>query len=385
MSAEFTKDPNRVYISDAIENGTVSSDTETPAENATVTLTVTPDDGYELKTLRCKKQDGTEVELTKTDYSHYTFVMPDESVFVSAEFDLTARLVGHSLSLKGNIGVNFYMELDESFADSDTAYMYFTIPGDTVTYQTVYVKEQPDASLPHAETRTVGDKTYYVFPCSVAAKEMNSDITAQIIDGDDQGDSYTYSVKEYAEYLLDHADAEGTDEQKAWAKAAPLVEKMLQYGTYARAYFDNADLDDIADVEIPSKFANYTSSLPDDHTYAGATLSLKSETTLSLYFTKDSILSDISCVDKDKHARTFETAATDSYQIIRIRNIAAMELQDAYTVSFKINGTAHSITYSPMNYCYKVLNGDSDNQLKKVVKALYQYSQAANLYFGQEG
>ena len=55
VSAEFTKDPNRVYISDVIENGTVSSDKETPEENDTVTLTVTPDDGYELKTLRCKK------------------------------------------------------------------------------------------------------------------------------------------------------------------------------------------------------------------------------------------------------------------------------------------------------------------------------------------
>ena len=65
VSAEFTKDPNRVYISDVIENGTVSSDKETPEENDTVTLTVTPDDGYELNTLRCKKQDGTEVELTQ--------------------------------------------------------------------------------------------------------------------------------------------------------------------------------------------------------------------------------------------------------------------------------------------------------------------------------
>ena len=145
-------------------------------------------------------------------------------------------------------------------------------------------------------------------------------------------------------------------------------------------------LDDIADVEIPSKFADFTSSLPDDHTYAGATLSLKSETTLSLYFTKDRTLSDISCVDKDGIARTVQTKTTDSYQIIRIRNIAAMELQDDYTVSFKINGTAHSITYSPMNYCCKVLNGSTENpNLQKLVKALYQYSQAANLYFGQEG
>ncbi len=388
--AEFTKDPYRVYIANGIDNGTVTSDKETAEEDEIVTLTVAPDEGYTIKDLRVKKQDGTDLDLAKLNDTQYSFEMPDESAVVSAKFDFSdsigAALVGHSLSLKGNIGVNFYMELDESVADSDTAYMHFTIPSDTVTYQTVYVKEQPDTSLPHAETKTVGSKTYYVFPCSVAAKEINSDITAQIIDGVDQGDSYTYSVREYAEYLLDHANSEGTDEQKKYAKAAPLVEKMLRYGSYARAYFDDTTLDDIAGVEIPSKFASFASSLPDNDTFAGATLSLKSETTLSLYFTKNHALSDISCVDKDEKARTFETVTTDSYQIIRIRNIEAMELQNNFTVSFKIDGTAHSITYSPMNYCYKALNDStSDASLQKVVKALFQYSQAANLYFSQEG
>ena len=290
VSAEFTKEPSHVYISNGIENGTVSSDMETADENDLVTLTIAPDEGYALKTLRCKKQDGTEIELTRDDDTHYTFAMPDESVFVSAEFDFSDSadgiLVGHTLSLKGNIGVNFYMDLDETVANSDTAYMYFTIPGDTLTYQTVYVKEQPDASLPHAEKQTVGDKTYYVFPCSVAAKEMGSAITAQIIDGDIQGKKYAYSVKHYAEYLFAHADAEGTDEQKAYAKALPLVQEMLQYGSYARAYFDDQELSDILNVEIPETFASITSNLPDNDTFEGATLSLKSETTLSLYFTK---------------------------------------------------------------------------------------------------
>ena len=70
---------------------------------------------------------------------------------------------------------------------------------------------------------------------------------------------------------------------------------------------------------------------------------------------------------------------------IRIRNIAASELQDNYTVSFTIGGTAYSVTYSPMNYCYKVQNGGSDDtKLQKVVKALYRYSQVANVYFSED-
>ncbi len=389
VSAEFTKDPNRVFISDGIENGTVSSDKETPAEDETVTLTIAPDDGYELKTLRCKKQDGTEVELTKTDYTHYTFEMPDESVFVSAEFDLTTRLVGHSLSLNGNIGVNFYMELDESVADSDTAYMYFTIPGNPVTYQTVYVNEQSDASQPHAEKKAVGDKTYYVFPCSVAAKEMTSDITAQIIDGADQGKKYTYSVKEYADYLLDHADSEGTDEQKEYAKAASLVEKMLQYGDYAKEYFDKTDsLDPLGDVTIDSKFAAFTSTLP-ENIYAGATLSLKSQTTFSLYFNGSAEGLTFTCIEEPlegqpEKAMTVETVRTETGYIARIRDIAASKLQKNYIVTVK-NGETEigTITYSPMHYCYKVLNGGTTNtRLQNVAKAPVAYSDAANEYFG---
>lgn len=68
-----------------------------------------------------------------------------------------AKLAGYSLSLTGNIGVNFYMELsDQIIADKD-AYMQFTLPNGTVTK--VLVSE--------AQTNTTinAEKTYYRFPC----------------------------------------------------------------------------------------------------------------------------------------------------------------------------------------------------------------------------
>ena len=196
---------------------------------------------------------------------------------------------------------------------------------------------------------------------------MTSVITAQIIDGGREGTAYTYSVKDYANYLLEHKN-----DNAAYRKAAPLVEKMLQYGAYAKAYFDNATLDDLDAVEITAPETAF--SLPEGVTFEGATLSLKSETTLSLYFTS-----------------TVETAKNGTYQVARIRGIAASELQNSFTL--KINGN-DAVTYSPMNYCKNVLapsSATSDEaqtqnpRLVNVVKALYQYSQAADLYFGQEG
>ena len=107
-----------------------------------------------------------------------------------------------------------------------------------------------------------------------------------------------------------------------------------------------------------------------------ATLSLKSQTSLSLYFTDQEELT-FSCVDEKGTERTVETVRNGDTQIARIRDIAAAELQYNFTVSVK-KGEIElgSVTYSPMNYCYKALHsGTQDEKLQNVVKALYWYSQ----------
>ena len=135
------------------------------------------------------------------------------------------RFAGHTLSLDGDIGVNFYMELDSSIASSQTAYMQFTLPsGSDQAVSKLYVKD--------AQTDTIGGKTYHVFKCNVSAKEMTSAIKAQLINGDDKSVVYSYSVKEYAGYILDH-----TGDSEAYAKAAPLVKAMLNFGAYSQIYF----------------------------------------------------------------------------------------------------------------------------------------------------
>jgi hypothetical protein len=288
------------------------------------------------------------------------------------EDGIGASLVGHSISLDGDIAVNFYMELSDSVvAHRDTAYMHFTIPtGKTTTEQDTLVK---DARIVESD-----DKTYYVFKCRVAAKEMTSEIKAQMIDGDQHGTEYTYSVKKYADYLLEHAD-----ERENLARAVPLVKAMLNYGAYSQVYFDknpsalaNADFEesekildnvtiDIADPVI--------GELPDGTTFEGATLSLKSETTLSLYFKSGEKLA-FSC-----DGYTVEKATSADYQIARIRGIKAKHIGDILTL--KINGS-EAISYSPLNYCKNVLDGGTTNEkLINVVKALYFYRQAADAYF----
>lgn len=65
------------------ENGTVTSDKTEAAEGETVTLTVTPADGYELSVL---KVNDSETEVSEGSAS---FAMPAENVTVTAEFKKT--------------------------------------------------------------------------------------------------------------------------------------------------------------------------------------------------------------------------------------------------------------------------------------------------------
>lgn len=328
---------------------------------------------------RCKHEEVVEATVTsETKDGIITYTATAEldgntytDVKTAFADGVGVRIVGHSISLDGDIAVNFYMELSDSIiAHKDTAYMHFTIPtGSGTTEQDMLVKD--------ARVVESGDKTYYVFKCRVAAKEMTSEIKAQMIDGDLTGTEYTYSVKEYADYLIEHAD-----EREDLAAALPLVKAMLNYGANSQLYFDknpgalaNAGLTDdekalgTPEISITDPVVN----VPEGVTFEGATLSLKSETSLSLYFTSSDTL-EFSC-----DGYTVEKAASGDYQIARIRGIKAKHIGDI--MALKINGN-EAISYSPLNYCKNVLDDDTtDENLQNVVKALYAYWQAADQYF----
>ena len=107
-------------------------------------------------------------------------------------------------------------------------------------------------------------------------------------------------------------------------------------------------------------------------TFEGATLSLKSETSLSLYFTSAE-QPEFSC---DSH--TVETVKNGDYWVARIRGIPSKNIGDTFTLHVN-SGT---ITYSPLNYVKNVINGDqADEKLINLVKALYFYWQASEDYY----
>lgn len=68
------------------EHGTVAVSPSRASSGTTVTITVTPDEGYELGELIVTDANGDEVDLTRESATKYTFEMPRSRVTVAASF-----------------------------------------------------------------------------------------------------------------------------------------------------------------------------------------------------------------------------------------------------------------------------------------------------------
>ena len=298
-----------------------------------------------------------------------------------------ARLYGYSLSLNGNIGVNFYMELSEEIAANESTYMLFTLPNGTTER----------VSVADATQKDIDGKTYYVFSYEVAAKEMTAEIKARIISGDAQGTEYTYSVKDYADYILKHPEDFGES-----AKLVNLVTAMLNYGAYSQTYFDyntqnlansvltdeQKQLPDTTAGELSSYECSYTAnvSYTGDTAYYGSSLVLKSETDIKHYFSYNPSVGLEAFTCTDSAGNSYEIEQSGNYVYVRVANIAANKLREPVTLTLCENDVeVGTITYSPLSYAYSILSASStDDALKNMVKALYQYYLTADAYFNPQ-
>lgn len=281
-----------------------------------------------------------------------------------------AEPAGHTITLDGNIGVNFYMNLGAAI-NPEEAVMKFTLP-DGSTQQVTGVST---------------DKGYQ-YTCEVAAKEMTKEIKAQVVAGDAVSKEYTYSVKDYADTIL--------SDEATYAKEIPLVKAMLNYGAYAQTYFGyntealaNASLED-TEKDVSSVSAETLDSFKKSEqsntavALAGARLILESETTLKLYF-KLADGADVKDYSFASGGKALTPEKSGTYYYVAITNIDAKNLDTDYTVTVTSEESTLNVTYSPMTYCYNVLmggyTGNKEDELKNVVKALYLYNFEANKYF----
>jgi len=295
-------------------------------------------------------------------------------------------LIGYTLSLDGDIGANFYMQLSSALANSETAYMQFTMADGTM--QTIPVKD--------AERAVVNDISCCVFRCDVPAKNMTDTITAQIINGNTAYEEYRYTVKEYAEYLL------ANQNNPEYAEAVPMVKAMLNYGSYAQIYFNHNtnnlandtvymtdEEKDVSSVtaDTLAEFNYQYEQKCDSVRFEGASLDLLSKTTLRLWYTADEeTIHDFNVTYyQDDTEKAVKVIRSGQYYYIDISNISAKDLDCQFFINFANDDSEWYSWYSVMAYCYNVLSRETTDarseQLKDTVRALYLYNQAAKEYF----
>ncbi len=98
-------------------NGTLQADKTSAAKGTTVTITVTPDEGYTLESLTVLDKDGNELPLTGKA-GKYTFTMPAGGVTVTASFAETGWNLGYRGCPKGSTCPNW------PFTDAKTTDWY---------------------------------------------------------------------------------------------------------------------------------------------------------------------------------------------------------------------------------------------------------------------
>ena len=293
-------------------------------------------------------------------------------------------IVGHSITLNGSIGVNFYLDLTDEEAQTATVDFGWTVEGKEKTASSAFVKD---------------DQTgYYVVSCPIAVAEMTYDVTATLTVG---GETYTdtYSAVQYADVILTDASfktkfiAEKGEDK--FDQLVLLVKSMLDYGAKAQTQFHRNE-EDLADAKltndddtslyyydpdavdagaISTGASDMTNGLPEGLVYKGTTIVYLTETSMRHYYQGD----------LDDAAVTFDGKQVSPVQkgdgfYFELENIAAADLDTLYTLT--INVTAYQ--YSVLDYVKACLLSDktSDN-MKALAAATYRYNQAANAYFGR--
>jgi hypothetical protein len=273
-----------------------------------------------------------------------------------------AKLMFATMSLEGNIGINYYMLLSDAVINDPTAFMQFTlVDGEIITVPV-------SAGIP----TQVGDEILYLFTCAVNAKEMTDDVLAQCFYEGGASRVYTYSVKAYCDHVLKNSTDEALKD---------LVRKMLNYGAASQEYFDY-NTDDLANAGLETP--NYDQIVIDgfkaqagqgtqlSKLYA-ASLILKSETTLRFFFNGP--------ITATYNGVELEVGQRSGLYYVDVTGIAAADLDEEITITISDGVESADVIFNPMAYCQGVSQNSDDQELKMLVRALYLYNQAANAYF----
>ena len=296
-----------------------------------------------------------------------------------------ARLVGHSITLSADIGVNFFIRLPEGYDSSNTKVTFTWGYGDrarTVKGELVAVNQYG---------------ANYKVTCGVAACEMGDEITMVVKSGKKELITDEYSVLQYIN-VLGHSSE--------YYELQDLIASMVFYGSSSQVYFDYRTDHYLYDVaEISSDAYSRVYSYVYDLTYNAApdpawmtikniendNFGLKyyatsvicgSQTKVRFYFeATDPFKVSLLTPYYNSQRLSFKNKTVDGKNLVYIETpgLAAGAIESAITV--KIGGKNYSYDYR--YYMQQCLTNSNYTDFAETACYLYAVSHYARIY--QEG
>ena len=349
----------------------------------------------------------TVTDLTKSGSTGKNNANKNTLVATFTQAEIPEESGKHSLTLNGEIDVNFYADLPDGCDASNTTADFSW--GDKYIGPNNY-----DASTPNTLNGVQGkaaDEGLVKFSLPVAVKELNDEITVTYKRDGEVVATETYRGTDYAYKILTSTDAELapllTGNQTA-AQLKELVRVMLINSANAQTYF-NYNTEQLAtyrfselgisyelnDVEIPESKIKYpTQDAFSDIKYYGSALNLEDELGYTLYFNINDPSSysvdkyhDVSATTTDINGNTKNLKFDETFGVqrvtggkklrIKMDGLAAAEITNDIQLTYK--GT--TVTVNACDYLDLALTNGSA-ALQPVIQSLYNYNQAAIAFFG---
>lgn len=302
----------------------------------------------------------------KTYNSNYSGTIKDD-VKVSAECELPvvkAAVANASVSLKGNVEINYYADLSSELTGESSAAtaVFKNAAGETLG--------EPIA-LNAVQAETSGEmQGKYKFSYPVAARDYQEKITLTVLENGAEIAGLSYSVNDYivAVNAMESASAELKN----------AVNALKAYCEAARAYFagETVASAEAADLSAFAGVIEKAEASEAEDADINMSLLLKSGTELRIYFK-----GDLDCTIGGAAAEK-RAAKAEGYYYVSVEDIAAKDLGAEQVLTIG----DYTIKCSALSYAAAVEGIVSEEtsvvNLKNLVRALYAYYAAANAYFG---